>query len=424
MIRSIINQHKQKILTGSVLLVLLIRLFLGLISSPHFLVNLGYLHIAQVSLNRPFSQVEAMSSRLQVMAHSDARTLRLLGEYLLLVGEQDAAMNAFRKLANENHHPLAYFRLGQIAEMRGDLTDAINYYRNIPQVAVRLFSEGRTAYESDRLDIAQTKFESVTRIDPAVGPSHYYLGATLVRQGHWEEAKTALGEAIDEDNFESRLQAAQAHWLLGRVLEREEDLNGALAEYKTATQINPALLDAYWRIAMIHTRNSDLGGAEFVLKQAIAINSGDIDFALLLPELYIQQQDSGTAINLLKDLIGQYPLDPRPYALLGRVLYNLREYKEAKYWLEKAVALESEADSYTHFYLGSALLALGSPTAAIIHLQIAVDTGVLNPWFHQALARTHLALGDQDSAREELNRALALDKDFTPALELLDSLQP
>ncbi len=157
------------------------------------------------------------------------------------------------------------FEQGLAAQRRGDYLAAKNYYLQATFTSPRnpeLFNNLGTVYRALRdLPAAEAAYKQATDVDRRFAPAWSNLGIVLAQQGRSQEAMTALQEAVRLDpansgakvNLAIQLHAAgqiadarrlldeavradpamaEAHYELARVLEKLNDRQGAIREYR------------------------------------------------------------------------------------------------------------------------------------------------------------------------------------------------
>jgi Flp pilus assembly protein TadD len=157
------------------------------------------------------------------------------------------------------------FEQGLAAQRRGDYLAAKNYYLQATFASPRnpeLYNNLGTAYRALKdLPAAEAAYKHATDVDSRFAPAWSNLGIVLAQQGRAQEAMAALQEAVRLDpsnsgakvNLAIQLHAAgalpdarklledalradpalaEAHYELGRVLEKQNDRAGATREYR------------------------------------------------------------------------------------------------------------------------------------------------------------------------------------------------
>ncbi|TAM82520.1 MAG: tetratricopeptide repeat protein [Acidobacteria bacterium] len=99
--------------------------------------------------------------------------------------------------------------------------------RNIVSEADQLRSSGQFKESVELL-------RKATLLDPKNGDLHRELGITFLMFHDWERARVEMLEAVRRDP-----QNVEAHSGLAYALEKLGDLDGALKEYRTCTQMDP-----------------------------------------------------------------------------------------------------------------------------------------------------------------------------------------
>ena len=85
-----------------------------------------------------------------------------------------------------------------------------------------------------RLDDAVAALREAMKLDPENSDLHREMGITFLLAKEWKRARVEMIEALRHDQTD-----ADAHNGLGYALEKLGDLDGALKEYRIATQLEP-----------------------------------------------------------------------------------------------------------------------------------------------------------------------------------------
>jgi tetratricopeptide (TPR) repeat protein len=99
--------------------------------------------------------------------------------------------------------------------------------RRLVQQAVQLRAQAR-------LDEAVAALRQAMKLDPENSDLHRELGITFLMAKEWKRARVEMIEAIRHDQND-----ADAHNGLGYALEKLGDIDGAVKEYRTATNLEP-----------------------------------------------------------------------------------------------------------------------------------------------------------------------------------------
>jgi tetratricopeptide (TPR) repeat protein len=116
-----------------------------------------------------------------------------------------------------------------------------------------LIAEGQRLYEAGNYDAALKQFQEAVAVDAMNSTTHYWLGLTHMKQGKIQEAKTEFQKALlcnptDEkvrqqfeelENLEIRKEKAATSYQRGEAFLKANDLDGAIAAFKEATELAP-----------------------------------------------------------------------------------------------------------------------------------------------------------------------------------------
>jgi tetratricopeptide (TPR) repeat protein len=274
--------------------------------------------LASAALARKnFTQVEEILARSRASTgEARAELLSLRGAVEFLDQKMSAAVEAFceaAKLAPLKDNDsftlaMAWVNLGDDAHARAQLTGLAEKH---PERAIYVYWLGRLDYHQRRYEQAVKKLEKATELDsksariwdslglafdmqgkleqalgafekaaslnrdqtlPSAWPPHD-LGYLLLRMEKPKRAEEALRESLRYDP-----KLSQAHYHLGRTLEKEGKETEAVDEYVTATSGDTQSTDACYSLAMLYRKlHRDVQAnsmfAEFKRrKQAIAVS--------------------------------------------------------------------------------------------------------------------------------------------------------
>jgi tetratricopeptide (TPR) repeat protein len=255
--------------------------------------------------------------------------------------------------------------------------------------------------------------------------------------------------SLAEDDLRKLLQAdrasAEAHFLLGYVLYREQRPKQSLAEYTAGARIQKPGANDLAAVAMDYILLQDYADADkwltlavtwdpgnflyiyylgrtkynegrnheavSIFKKALTIHPGSIraEYNLGLSYAALNQEDK--AISAYKTAIAWESAtghhDPQPYFDLGHILLDRGEYQQARDNLEKAVAMDPSNPRF-HQFLGEAYEFLGQLQPAGVQLKDAVDLSPNVSALHFQLGRIYQKQGLTAEARKEFARCSAL----------------
>ena len=181
-------------------------------------------------------------------------------------------------------------------------------------------------WDSARKILAQMFF-----VPPDSAMAYLALGKLMVRQQMVEGAETQIETAL---RLEPRL--TMAHFLLGEIDLYQSNPQRAISEFQKELAVNPTVWLVYWRLGDAYMRLAKYDDAETVLKKAIWLNEASPGAFILLGEIALKKNDPALASG----------------------------------FLERAVAIDPQSFD-AHYALATAYKALGRETEANQHFEIS-----------------------------------------------------
>ena len=248
---------------------------------------------------------------------------------LLQTRAWERAEAEFRGLTGSiEHRDSAWFRIGEIAEARGDDEAAIAAFSRVQQADNRLNAQLRVAMllsDAGRVDEARARLHALSGRSPRESVRLYRVDADiLARHSRFDEAMQVLDAAIEEFPFDSELLYARA-----MLAEQLDDL--AQLEHD---------------LKRILEREPDNADALNALGYTLADRTDRIDEAYrLVKRAYELKPDS------------HYIIDS-----MGWVMYRLGRHQEALRYLRRAMEIEPDPEIAAH--LGEVLWITGNEEEA------------------------------------------------------------
>jgi len=231
-------------------------------------------------------------------------------------------------------------------------------------------------------------------------------------------ARTELERALRErpDDLEL-LYLAAAHYRSQREFDRaREYLN-------RAREVNPSDVRGLAALAGLELAMGNLKAAEDALRQALATGKAGVDIHRALSLIALRRNDRAGAIAVLEDAQAAYP-DSTPIRLdLARAYFAAGDAARARNTIDKLLTSKPGGSADLFNGVGLVLLEAGHFDEALGRFRDAVDAEPANVGYLLNLARAQLALDRPASAAESLNRALALQPDWVPAVSALVLMQ-
>ncbi|MDQ1471999.1 MAG: hypothetical protein QOJ99_3479 [Bryobacterales bacterium] len=229
--------------------------------------NLRYLGVALKEAGQPVRAGEALRRAVQ-LAPTDAQGWFELGLLQSAEGRKNEAISSVRRAIALNPDLAdAQNSLGVNLFETGDVKGAEAAFRAAltidPSYAVAHSGLARVLTQAGDLPQALFHYEKAVRLQPGYAPYLYEYALTFVRLNRFEESDEQVRAAIRADG-----NLAEAHELLGGLLARKKDMDGALAEFEAAVRLKPDFSRAQLDLGATLAGRGDMTGAILHLREA------------------------------------------------------------------------------------------------------------------------------------------------------------
>ncbi|MGI8960085.1 MAG: tetratricopeptide repeat protein [Bryobacteraceae bacterium] len=182
---------------------------------------------------------------------------------------QEASMR--RRLEKYPADFLAHYNLGALCQFRGNMPEAIVYYRQALQVEPKNTtarnSLGAALMAEDRLDDAITQFRETLRIDPKYLNARYNLARVLGAKGDLNSSANEYTAFLKQKPDDPDAQAG-----LGTILFVQHRYDEAIPHFREAARLKPNDADIQTNLGALLAMEGDLTGATQAFEQALRIN--------------------------------------------------------------------------------------------------------------------------------------------------------
>lgn len=228
---------------------------------------------------------------------------------------------------------------------------------------------------------------------------------------------TALRPMLNDSARNVRLAAA---WALRAVL----DLNSTAGrELQTMLDFNADQPIGRYRKAQFALARRDPTGALAQLRKAAAWDPYSPPFHFEIADVLTQLGRTNEAIRELQECCRLQPQSVEAQFKLGLALADAQQIEPAVAAFKQAVKLDPE-NTLAWYNLGLAASAIGQVEESLTALDRAAALAPADPQIPYERARTLARASRYVEARAAAKRALQLQPDFKPALDLLDALPP
>ena len=197
---------------------------------------------------------------------------------------------------------------------------------------------------------------------------------------------------------------------LTRVAYKAGDQEGALGYVAHARDLEPRNARPHFLFGLISLKVEAYLDARKSLEQAVALEPSNPDYNYALGLVALEGHDVSEAIPYFRKYTQLRPDDPRGRLGTGIALYYVGQYAEARVEFT-AITKSPRVTAPAHYFLGRIAMVDGDDDTAVQELQQAVAAWPDYVEAHAELGLIHIRRSQFDAARAELQTALAKDAD-------------
>lgn len=269
------------------------------------------------------------------------------------------------------------------------------------------YAQGVAAFNAHQYAKAVPLFARAEKESPGVTDALLYEGKCLANMGRFKEAEAALRAYTGRHP-----NSADALYMLGYVLNREDKPAESLKTYTTAAQFSKPGSNDLKIVATDYVLLDDYPDAIKWMRQAIDFDPKNESAWYGLGRCYYSQSSFGDAEQAFRYALKLNPADMRVHVNLALTLEMLNESSKANREYQSAIALANanpHTDQWPYLDYASFLLEEGRATDAIPLLEKAITIAPRCAKCHGKLGRALEATGKKEAAVTELEKAVALD---------------
>jgi len=288
---------------------------------------------------------------------------------------------------------------------------------------------------------AVATFKTAVEKAPQDARTHYSLGLAYLAQQKDTEALAAFEQAMSRNPH-----AVEPLAQIAGVAVRKGTPDKAIERVQTQLQLSPQNASMYTLLGQLHERKRNESEAEKAFKKALELDTGASGASIALANLYVRQKSYDPAIALYEDLLKRNPklagahtaigmihdakgerakanesyqkalgIDPKFVTALNNLAWNYAEYggnlNTALTYVQTARAVEPNnadvADTGGWVYYK-----LKDYANAVTWLKDSAEKSADNPVIRYHLGLAYYKKGELQAAKEALQEALRLSKDF------------
>ena len=228
---------------------------------------------------------------------------------------------------------------------------------------------------------------------------------TLLESGQLAKSETSL-RAYLRDHADS----AEAHFLLGYVLFRDQKARDSLAEFTAGAAIRRPKPDELMTVASDYVLLEDYSDADRWFSEVTSESPNYVGAWYLLGRTKYNEGRYDEAVSSFKRAELLRPKYIEAENNLGLAWRELNDLNKAKIAFQNAIDWQGSvpSDPQPYLNLGTLLSDQGDLDNAILNLSKAVMLSPDNPKIHEELGSTYLAKNDLPKAQAELEKAVSL----------------
>jgi tetratricopeptide (TPR) repeat protein len=225
-----------------------------------------------------------------------------------------------------------------------------------------------------------------------------------------DSGKFAESEANLRAYLVANPSSADAHFLLGYVLFREQKATESLAEFTAGAKSRRPGPDDLKIVGSDYVVLGDLGDADKWFSQVVEQAPLDAEACYLLGRTKFNENDFSSAISNFEHALVLRPKYVEAENNVGLAYRELNNTEKARAAFETAISWQGETpvDAQPFLNLGTLLADQGSFDQAIPYLLKAATLSPANPSIHEELSHVYAEQQNLPKAQGELERAIQL----------------
>ena len=239
----------------------------------------------------------------------------------------------------------------------------------------------------------------------------------FLQKGLLQDAEQALREFLAQHS-----DSAEAHFLLGYVLFKEQKPEASLAEYTAGAKYHDPDPSDLKIVALNYVLLNDFSDADRWLTRSVAGNPKDPESWYYLGRTKYNENRLEDATRAFKECLEIDPGNVKAATNLGLALQGLGKTDEALALYRHAIAMQKEGaprNAEPFIDLGNLLLEQNQIDVAIVNLSEGRDIAPQDSRARESLGKAYLRANRFPEAQAELEKAVSLTPDSAPAHYLL-----
>jgi len=228
-----------------------------------------------------------------------------------------------------------------------------------------------------------------------------------------DAGKVEESEAFLRDYIAKNPSGADAHFLLGYALFRDQKPAESLAEFTAGAKFRRPRADELKVVASDYVMLSDFSDADKWFSQVVSETPNDAEAWYLLGRTKYNENEFAAAISSFEHALTLHPEYVEAENNIGLCWKELNDHAKARAAFAAAIDWQGETpvDAQPFLNLGTLLADNNQGAEAIPYLTKAVVLSPKNPAIHEELGKVYLAMNKLPDAQAELEQAITLSPD-------------
>lgn len=377
----------------------------------------------------------SIASRAQTGTGSP--TIEQLEELIQQGRLHEARTGVLEKLQQNPSNVEAYNLLGIIESSQGDSAGALSAFQKALKIAPKSTKTRNNLasffVREKRIDLAETEFRTVLRLDPQNADANYNLGVLLMASAKpaeaiplFERVRPATPAAqlnliraclqakqaeqalrIATQLSESNKDNVQVHFSLGVLLSSEKQFKLGELELEKADALQPETFEILYNLGQALLRGGEYAKADVVLNRALRLKPDSAETLYLLAQTYSDESRPLDALDLLVQAHKVAPENTDVIFLMAQISMSQDYFEDAIPLLESGIQIAPQRVDL-RAALGESYFISGKSEKAIEQFKqlIQMDRSARSYAF---LGVTYRDLGRFDEAKQNFQHGLKLD---------------
>ena len=228
-----------------------------------------------------------------------------------------------------------------------------------------------------------------------------------------DAGKITESESVLRNFIAANPESADAHFLLGYALFREQKGKESLAEFTAGAKFRRPRADELKVVAADYVMLGDYGDADKWFSQVVSEKPEDAEAWYLLGRTKYSESEFAAAISAFERALALRPKYIEAENNIGLAWKELNDREKARAAFQAAIDWQGDSpvDAQPFLNLGILLADANESQQALSALTKGLSLAPKNAPVHEALGKVYLAMNRLSDAQSELEKAIALAPD-------------